>query len=282
MPLVRPLDDPSFDTIGEVIDFMGQIFEVRDVFRHSLTLVFTSLNIGHVLSARTPHRSPVRNHGQKTPHETNIFIRDGNANNIMMDPTAMYPDMYHPAEIDRTYDYKGKAFHYTRTQRPPKYYIIDFGISCRYLPEQLPVMEYVILGGDKSPPEHQNDAEQADPFPTDVYFLSNMIRTNFIEVRSSTAIHYHDSQCSQPKRGFQFIEPLVNDMTQTDPTKRPTMADVVTRFAKIRASLSAWKLRSRVALRNEFFMATPFRAIPHWKRRLGYMFSGTHAIPTAK
>ena len=29
------------------------------------------------------------------------------------------------------------------------------------------------------------------------------------------------------------MEPLVRDMVQTDPTKRPTMDDVVTRFSEI-------------------------------------------------
>jgi hypothetical protein len=76
------------------------------------------------------------------------------------------------------------------------------------------------------------------------------------------------------------MEPLVNDMTQVNPLKRPTMNEVVSRFAKIRASLSTRTLRSRVAPRSEFFVATVWRAMPHWKRRIGYMLRGLPAIPT--
>jgi hypothetical protein len=85
---------------------------------------------------------------------------------------------------------------------------------------------------------------------------------------------------AQPFSGFDFVEPLVNDMTQVDPMKRPTMDEVVSRFANIRASLNVWTLRSRIAPRGEFFVATVWRAVPHWKRRIGYMLRGLPAIPT--
>ena len=39
------------------------------------------------------------------------------------------------------------------------------------------------------------------------------------------------------------MEPLVADMVQADPMKRPTMDEVVTRVSEIRGKLSAWKLR---------------------------------------
>ena len=37
----------------------------------------------------------------------------------------------------------------------------------------------------------------------------------------------------QKYNGFQFIQPLITDMVQEDPAKRPTMDEVVTRFAEI-------------------------------------------------
>ncbi|KAJ6543681.1 hypothetical protein B0H10DRAFT_2134463 [Mycena sp. CBHHK59/15] len=54
---------------------------------------------------------------------------------------------------------------------PPKYYLIDFGISRRYKPEQLP------------PPEFRNSYTPCDPFPTDIYYIGNLIRENFLDVR---------------------------------------------------------------------------------------------------
>jgi hypothetical protein len=35
-------------------------------------------------------------------------------------------------------------------------------------------------------------------------------------------------------KGFEFMEALVADMVQDDPTKRPTMDEVVTRFSDIK------------------------------------------------
>lgn len=104
-----------------------------------------------------------------------------------MDARPMYPKPWHPVTINRTIDYKFWGLkHHTRTERPVKYYFIDFGLSRHYKPEERPPMEPIILGGDKSPPEH-NDPESlaCDPFPTDVYFIGNLIRTEFIQVSSS-------------------------------------------------------------------------------------------------
>jgi hypothetical protein len=109
--------------------------------------------------------------------------RDCNANNIMMDASSLYPSSWHAVKTDRTPDLKKKASHYTRTQRPVRYYLIDLGIARRYDDRADATSEPIIMGGDKSPPEHQGDAYECDPFPTDVYFVGNMIRQHFLEVR---------------------------------------------------------------------------------------------------
>jgi hypothetical protein len=102
--------------------------------------------------------------------------------NIMMDAAPMYPVPYHPADTNMKRDYSGRAKHYTRTQRPPKYYLTDFGISRRYNPADGPPLEVPIWGGDKTVPEFQNSNDPCNPFPTDVYYLGNMIRQNFLHV----------------------------------------------------------------------------------------------------
>jgi hypothetical protein len=84
----------------------------------------------------------------------------------------------------------------------------------------------------------------------------------------------------QPKLGFEFVAPLVADMCQDDPAKRPTMSEVVTRFDEIVQGLSTWKLRSRVVGVGDFAIASFFRDIPHWVRRLRYIASRVPAIPT--
>lgn len=102
----------------------------------------------------------------------------------MMDATPMYPEGFHPALTWKDRDNKKLAKYYTRTERPPRYYLVDFGLSRRYKPENMPKpLEPIILGGDKSPPEHlTEEMADCDPFPTDIYYLGNMLRREFIEV----------------------------------------------------------------------------------------------------
>ena len=105
--------------------------------------------------------------------------------NIMLDPTPLYPNLYHPLVPFLTKDLKSWAKHYSRTTHPPRYYLIDFGLSRQYDPKNGPPQEYPIWGGDKTVPEFQNSDEVCDPFPTDIYYLGNMIRENFVSTRDS-------------------------------------------------------------------------------------------------
>lgn len=106
-----------------------------------------------------------------------------------MDAMPLYPEPWHPMKIDMTFDFKRQAKHYYRTERPVKYYFIDFGHARRYSPEELPTVEPIMLGGDKSPPEHHIEGVYScDPFPTDIYFLGNLIREEFIDVSPTCSL----------------------------------------------------------------------------------------------
>ncbi len=105
-----------------------------------------------------------------------------------MDATHLYPDLWHPSDIHRRRDWKGKAKHYTRTERPVKYYFIDYGLSELYNRDTArtwPPLELPVHGGDKSAPENQekNCNTPCDPFATDIYYIGNLVRENFIQVR---------------------------------------------------------------------------------------------------
>lgn len=105
--------------------------------------------------------------------------------NIMMDPKPLYPRMYHPALPIWTLDAKSVARHYSRTARPTKYYLVDFGISRKYKPSDAPFLEHPIRGGDKSVPEFQPEViDICNPFPTDLYYLGHAVSQSFLEVRS--------------------------------------------------------------------------------------------------
>ena len=78
------------------------------------------------------------------------------------------------------------------------------------------------------------------------------------------------------------MEPLVTDMVQTDPTKRPTIDEVVARFSEIRGKLSSWKLRSRIARKPELWLVTAWKSVGHWYRTVGYVLGRKAAIPEPK
>ncbi|KAG1767444.1 hypothetical protein EDD22DRAFT_875894 [Suillus occidentalis] len=194
MPLLLNFVKLRFDTFGEVIECLRQLFENSDC----------------------------------------MWM------NIMMDAKDLYVEPYHP------------------------YYIIDFGLSRRYDASEENPREYPIFGGDKTVPEFQNDSNvPLNPFPTDVYYLGNVIREQFLNT----------------KTGFKFLKSLVDDMVQNDPSKRPTMEQAVERFDTIRQNLSTWKLRSRVTARDEGPLEHMYHGAAHWRRRIGFIVKRVSAVP---
>ncbi len=105
----------------------------------------------------------------------------------MVDPRPLYPVMYHPANDVMKYDFSGRVKHLTRTARPVRYYLIDFGISRMYDPSGPPPLESLFIAGDKSIPDFRPEyfGIPYDPFPTDVYYSGNVIRGDFLMVSGS-------------------------------------------------------------------------------------------------
>ena len=79
--------------------------------------------------------------------------------------------------------------------------------------------------------------------------------------------------------GAEFLNDLINDMTQVDPTKRLTIDEAVKRFEDIRRSLGTWKLRSRIAEQNETFTQRASRSFIHWQRQLSYIIRRIPPVP---
>ncbi|TFY60134.1 hypothetical protein EVG20_g7533 [Dentipellis fragilis] len=229
MPFLRTFDSPYFATFGEAIAFFTQIIEFLQLL-----------------------------------HENRIAHRDCCHGNMMMDASTLYKQPWHPVKINRRRNWKGSVTHTTRTNRPVKYFYIDYGMSRKYKPGDVP-LELPMQGNDKTAPEHQpeNYDTPCDPFPTDIYYLGNLIRRDFV-------LKYY---------GFGFMEDLVSDMTHKDPLKRPKIDEVVARFAKIRGSLSTRKLRSRTTRRKEVGIVTFFRLGAHYARTARFILTRKPAIP---
>ena len=100
----------------------------------------------------------------------------------MLDPDQLYPESFHPTDTHLNKDCSGRAKHFTCTQKPPKYHFIDFGISCQYDPSVADLREVPIWGGDEGVPEFQNLNDPCDPFATDVFYIGNTIKRDFLIV----------------------------------------------------------------------------------------------------
>ncbi|KAJ6555372.1 hypothetical protein DFH09DRAFT_923992, partial [Mycena vulgaris] len=173
-----------------------------------------------------------------------------------LDGQHLFPHGFHPQVQGLKPEEFRHAKYYTRTQRPVKYYPIDFGLSHKFAPGEIP-HTYIIEGGDGSPSEFGTVEERrdlsirhklVDPFPTDIYYVGNMIRRWFL-----------DAIGLRPKFGFDFIRPLVADMVQDDAAKRPTIDEVVFRFAEIQRVEAA----PRVVKKSDFRFNLP-RMLAHW------------------
>lgn len=124
----------------------------------------------------------------------------------MMDPRPLYPELYHFASIRANRDMSGTARNYTRTRKPVRYFFIDFGLSRRHNPAKGPPRSWPIWGADRTVPEFHKSLDPCDPFPTDVYYLGNVIKTVFLDVR----LHPHDmhgaltsnSRCTPPSTSW--------------------------------------------------------------------------------
>ncbi|KAJ7147661.1 hypothetical protein C8R43DRAFT_1010342 [Mycena crocata] len=191
-------------------------------------------------------------------HSHHIVHRDCQSGNIMMDASKLYADGFHPQQywLDRDWKYDAKQSS-TRTKCNPRYHLIDFGLSRLYHPSNGPPEDLPVFGGDKTVPEFQGEGRQRpyNPFPTDIYYLGSMVRTEFI----------------QTYFGCKFLQPLVDAMVADDPTQRPTILEVCVQFDKLRRYLSTWKLRSRPVRRKELWDGILGNGIVHVFRRIGYI-----------
>ena len=82
-----------------------------------------------------------------------------------------------------------------------------------------------------------------------------------------------------PRKGFEFISDLVQDMVKEDPKQRPTMSEVVSRYEEIVKKLSNHKLRSRVIDVGEPVVPGWIRSATHWVKQASFILRGIPPIP---
>ena len=185
---LRLYNNPVFHTYGEFVAFFGQICEVRRLFSPSVLLLCSIVKgIQFMHENHVAHRYLLLS--TILSKFLILFVRDCTSQNIMLDPSRMYPKSFHPMVIERSRDFRGKAKGRTRTWCRPRYSLIDLGLSRKYDPANGPPLEIPLRGGDKSAPEHRDMGTPCNPFPTDVYYLGNLVRENYMQVCTFTRFH---------------------------------------------------------------------------------------------
>lgn len=152
MVWMRNVMDPRFRTIGEAIQFFKEMIEVCVSLVHPdtfcLTMVLQSLQYVH--RNNVAHRCVTWVSYWNTSHLI-LYFRDCSLNNMAMEANSMFIRQYHPMAPKKRYDWHGRALHFSRTRRPPRYYLIDFGCSRMYDPSQPRPLEYSLKSGGYIP-----------------------------------------------------------------------------------------------------------------------------------
>ncbi|TCD66663.1 hypothetical protein EIP91_001081 [Steccherinum ochraceum] len=144
MPYLRRFDDPPFEAVQEVMDFIQQTLE-------GLCYI----------------------HGQRVAH------RDCSSMNIMMDGRPLFPNDHHPVHTNATLDSSRRSYHLSRPDHPVKYYFIDFGMSSHFKQGESP---YVLgaQGGDQDVPELSNE-HSYNAYMLDVFILGHLYEKEFVQ-----------------------------------------------------------------------------------------------------
>lgn len=75
------------------------------------------------------------------------------------------------------------------------------------------------------------------------------------------------------------MQDLVDEMTHVNPTERPTIEDVVTKFSCIRESQEPFKLYSRIVSKHSLGLFSVFYHLKKAMVALLYAFSRKAALP---
>jgi len=192
MPVLRPFDSPSFSTVSEAVDFVRQALE-----------------------------------GLAYLHENDTAHRDYCALNIMMDPSRLFPDGFHPSSPDLNRQGLALAKHLQRSDVGSiVYYVIDFGLSTRFVNRGSPRLVRGIDCQDKEVPD-LSQWTPYDPFPVDIFTLGNVVKKRLLEQYSN----------------LMFLEPLVREMTKMEPGERPTISEATALFEGLVQNLRPSELR---------------------------------------
>ncbi|GBE79228.1 hypothetical protein SCP_0204250 [Sparassis crispa] len=170
-------------------------------------------------------------------HNKGVAHRDCTYKNLMMDVNALYPQGFHPVNDLFFPDGLTPLPYHSRTDAPITYYYIDFGISVVIPPDVHPKLALGDNGRDQEVPELSLTIPY-DPFKVDSFIIGNVLRHEFRDKFSNV----------------DFLIPLIESMTRTDPHERPDAARALTEWQNIRCKLGYMQRRWRLRPRGETWL----------------------------
>ncbi|KAI0258295.1 kinase-like domain-containing protein [Gloeopeniophorella convolvens] len=165
-------------------------------------------------------------------HSQGVAHRDCDLKNILMDGSNMFPLGFHPVRDIFLADYVTPATHIPRLDAGVRYYFVDYGISSYFPPGSQRQLVLGTDGRDQDVPELSNDVPY-DPFKVDIFTIGNNLRIEF--------------QAKYSNLGF--FTPLIEYMTQNEPSARPSAEDALKQWKSIRRRIYLlhryWRPRER-------------------------------------
>ncbi|KAH9031616.1 hypothetical protein EDB85DRAFT_2133406 [Lactarius pseudohatsudake] len=164
-------------------------------------------------------------------HSRGVAHRHISINNILMDATCMFPRGFHPLRDSfLPHDISALAPTIPRLDVGVKYYFVDYRFSS-YFPEGTePQLVLGLAGRDRDVPE-LSDEVPYDPFKVDILMIGNVLRRELVGNYSNLG----------------FFIPLIEAMTQSDPSNRPSAEHALQQWRTIRGRINflrrLWRLR---------------------------------------
>ena len=244
MPFLRPLNDPVFKLVDDIISFVDQILEAGVSSAHSNFTNYDSQGLVFLHEHGVAHRYATM-YSSRTLLTTTC--RDCAAHNILMDASALYPRGHHPVNLGSLPDVSDFAPHFLREEVAVKYYYVDFGLSSHIPPDSPDKLVVGEFGREQDVPELSNDVPY-DPFKVDVFIIGSVFKKSFEEVRvirSRTPPRL--ILVSQIYTNVGFLRQLIKPMTDEKPAARPSAVQALEKWRKIRSGISplhrSWRLR---------------------------------------
>ncbi|KAH8107720.1 hypothetical protein BXZ70DRAFT_884776 [Cristinia sonorae] len=142
VPFLRQIDDPPFETVGDVVDFVSQILEGL-VFLHDYGLV----------------------HGHCTYE------------NLAMDTSGLYPKGFHPIKTDMLPDSYTPVAPLPRSGQPIRYYFTNFKKSVwRSSPGARKTVLSAVSGKARHEPDKAPRNHHTDQMKSDVEMLGHVLQ----------------------------------------------------------------------------------------------------------